>query len=32
VPNARRHQTPQQERRGAQFDGFHLARKPKVLE
>jgi len=32
VPNAKRHQTPQQEKRGAQFDGFHLARKPKVLE
>ncbi|HTN27282.1 MAG TPA: SDR family oxidoreductase [Burkholderiales bacterium] len=32
VPNAKRHQTPQQERRGAQFDGFHLATKPKVLE
>jgi citronellol/citronellal dehydrogenase len=32
VPNAKRHQTPQQERRSAQFDGFHLARKPKVLE
>jgi citronellol/citronellal dehydrogenase len=32
VPNAKRHQTPQQERRGPQFDGFHLARKPKVLE
>jgi len=31
VPNAKRHQTPQQEKRGAQFDGFHLARKPKVL-
>src|SRR6187455_3263877 len=30
VPNAKRHQTPQQERRGPQFDGFHLARKPKV--
>jgi citronellol/citronellal dehydrogenase len=32
VPNAKRHQTPQQERRSAQYDGFHLATKPKVLE
>jgi len=32
VPNAKRHQTPQQERPGLQYDGFHLARKPKVLE
>jgi citronellol/citronellal dehydrogenase len=32
VPNAKRHQTPQQERRSTPFDGFHLARKPKVLE
>jgi len=32
VPNAKRHQTPQQERRTAAFDGFPLATKPKVLE
>jgi citronellol/citronellal dehydrogenase len=32
APNAKRHHTPQQERRGAQYDGFHLATKPKVLE
>jgi citronellol/citronellal dehydrogenase len=32
VPNAKRHQTPQQERSSEPFDGFHLARKPKVLE
>jgi citronellol/citronellal dehydrogenase len=32
VPNSRRHQTPQQDRRSAAFDGFPLATKPKVLE
>ena len=32
VPNAKRHQTPQQERQSAPFNGFHLAAKPKVLE
>ena len=32
VPNARRHHTPQQERRTEPFDGFHLAARPKVLE
>ncbi len=32
VPNSKRHHIPQQERRAAQYDGFHLARKPKVLE
>ena len=32
VPNAKRHHTPQQERRTEAFEGFHLARKPKVLE
>jgi len=32
VPNAKRHHTPQQERHTEAFDGFHLARKPKVLE
>lgn len=31
VPNAKRHHTPQQERRTEPFDGFHLARLPKVL-
>ena len=31
VPNARRHHTPQQERRTEPFDGFHLAQMPKVL-
>ena len=32
VPNAKRHQTPQQERQAPAFDGFHLAAKPKVLD
>jgi citronellol/citronellal dehydrogenase len=32
VPNSKRHQTPQHERKSAAFDGFHLATKPKVLE
>jgi citronellol/citronellal dehydrogenase len=32
VPNARRHHTPQQERRTEPFDGFPLATRPKVLE
>lgn len=32
VPNAKRHHTPQQGARTEPFDGFHLARKPKVLE
>jgi len=32
MPNAKRHHTPQQERRTEAFEGFHLARKPKVLE
>ena len=32
VPNAKRHHTPQQDRRTEPFDGFHLARLPKVLQ
>jgi len=32
VPNSRRHQTPQQERKSEAFDGFHLAARPRVLE
>jgi citronellol/citronellal dehydrogenase len=32
VPNSKRHQTPQQGRQNAAFNGFHLATKPKVLE
>jgi citronellol/citronellal dehydrogenase len=32
VPNARRHREPQHQRQTEPFNGFHLARLPKVLE
>jgi citronellol/citronellal dehydrogenase len=32
APNARRHRDPQNEKQTEPFNGFHLARKPRVLE